>query len=334
MAKGNTMKFNLRISTLLALLLVAFVSGSAAAQDLLPSWNDGPAKKAILEFVAAVTDENGKDYVPPEDRIATFDNDGTLWNEKPLYIHFVAVFDHMKQQMAADPSLKTRQPYKSLATKDKDYFVSLYEDAAYDTLLGQLIGVPFGGMTTDTFADWGRAWLKTWKHPKYKVGVQGLIYQPMVELIRYLEANDFKVHICTADEAAFLRLVSQELYGLPPDHVHGSSVRIEYVVDEGKAQLVRTYRARYLDNWAAKPRLIMQELGKKPILAAGNSNGDLHMLQYTALTGGLALLVHHTDGEREDKYDSHTDKVMPLAKKEGWTVIDMKNDWGVVFPAP
>ena len=310
------------------------VVGSVEAADPLPSWNDTATKKAITHFVEAVTTKGGPNFVPPRDRIATFDNDGTLWNEKPLYIHFFAVFDHMKQQMVADPSLKSRQPYKALATKDRNYFVSLYEDASYDTLLGQLIGVPFGGMTTDAFAGWGLAWLKNWKHPKYKVTVKGLIYQPMVELIRYLEANDFKVHIFTADEAAFLRLVSQDLYGLPPDQVHGSSVRIEYVVEDGNAQLLRSYRVRYLDNWAAKPRLIMQELGQTPILAAGNSNGDLHMLQYTVLNGGLALLLHHTDGGREDRYDSHTDKVMPLAKKEGWTVIDMKNDWGVVFPPP
>jgi hypothetical protein len=309
----------------------AFGTQVLAQTGPLPSWNNGPTKQAIMTFVEKVTDQDGRDYVAPEDRVAVFDNDGTLWNEKPLYVHFFAVFDHMKQQMAADPSLKSREPYKSIANKDRDYFVSLYEAAAYDTLLGQLIGVPFGGMTTEAFAEWGRTWVKKWKHPKYKVGVEGLTYQPMLELLRYLKANDFEVHIFTADEAAFLRLVSEELYGLPASHVHGSSVRTEYVVDKGKAHLVRTYQARYLDNWAGKPRLIMQEIGKRPILAAGNSNGDFHMLQHTALTGGIALLVHHTDGEREDEYDSHTDKVMPLAQTEGWTVIDMKNDWQCVF---
>ena len=317
---------------IIGLATLALAPAAFAQTDPLPSWNNGLTKKVIVDFVTKVTEEDGDDYVPPRDRIAAFDNDGTLWNEKPLYVHFFAVFDHMKRQMEADPSLKQREPYKSLANKDKAYFVDLYEAASYDTLLGQLIAVPFGGMTTDAYAAWGRDWLKTWKHPKYKVGVEGLIYQPMLELIRYLDANDFKVHIFTADEGAFLRLVSEELYGIPPERVHGSSVRIEYIAGKDEAQLVRTYQARYLDNWGGKPRLIMQELGKTPLLAGGNSNGDLQMLQYTALNGGFSLLLHHTDNEREDAYDSHTDKVMPLAVEEGWTVIGMKNDWKEVFP--
>jgi soluble P-type ATPase len=204
---------------------------------------------------------------------------------------------------------------------------------AIETLVSDLMAVPFGGMTAEEYAAWGRKWLASWKHPKYKVGVEGLVYQPMVELIDFLEANDFTVYIFTADEAAFLRLAAEELYGLPPSRVHGSSVRLEYIVEKDKAELVRTYRVHYFDNWDGKPRLIKRILGKTPILAGGNSNGDLHMLQQTALEGGLALLVHHTDGDREDKYDKHTEKVMPLARKEGWTVIDMKLDWKVVFPA-
>jgi phosphoglycolate phosphatase-like HAD superfamily hydrolase len=316
-----------------SVLLLVVAGLPAQADDPLPSWNDTVTKKAIVDFVAMVTTEDGPGFVAPENRIATFDNDGTLWNEKPLYVHFFAVVDHMKQQMANDPSLKNRQPYKAVAAKDMTYFLDLYENMAIDTLVGELLAVPFGGMTTVEYEAWGRDWVKDWKHPNYKVGVEGLIYQPMVELIDYLEANEFTVYIFTADEAAFLRLVAEELYGLPPAQVHGTSVRLEYIVEKDQVQLVRTYRAHYFDNWDAKPRLIEQVLGKTPILAAGNSNGDLHMLQSTALQGGLSLLLHHTDGEREDKYDKHTGKVMPLAKKEGWTVIDMKADWNLVFPA-
>ncbi len=156
----------------------------------------------------------------------------------------------------------------------------------------------------------------------------------MLELIRYLEANDFTVHIFTADEAAFLRLASEEIYGLPPEQVHGSSVRVEYVVEKGTPHLVRTYQADYLNHWAGKPRPIQRNLGKRPILAGGNSNGHLHMLQYVVEQNclSLSLLVHHTDGEREYKYNKYTDKVLPLAKKEGWTMIDMKSDWTIVFP--
>ncbi|MGI9521859.1 MAG: HAD family hydrolase, partial [Hyphomicrobiaceae bacterium] len=319
-------------SALVIVFLLWPVASAQATAEPLPSWNETATKKAIVAFVKAVTNKDSPKYVPPADRIATFDNDGTLWNEKPLYIHFFAVLDHIKKQIAADPSLKMRQPYKAIAEKDKTYFLDLYENNSFDTLVADLLAVPFGGMTSDDFEAWAQKWVAQWKHPKYKVGVHQLIYQPMVDLIRYLEANQFKVYIFTADEAAFLRLLSQKLYGLPPSQVHGTSVRLEYIVDKGKANLVRTYQTRYFANWAGKPRLIKQIVGKRPILAAGNSNGDLHMLQYTALGGGFSLLLHHTDGEREDKYDKHTDKVMPLAKKEGWTVIDMKNDWKIVFP--
>lgn len=326
------MNTGLRIS--FAFLLGIILTATAAlAADPLPSWNETNTKKAIIDFVGAVTDKSGKDFVPPAERIATFDNDGCLWTEKPVYTHVFALLDRIKAQMAADPTLKDRQPYKAIAGKDKEYFADLYEGQALDTLTDELLAVPFGGMTTDDYAAWGRAWLKDWKHPKLGVGVKGLIYQPMVELIRYLEANEFTVYIFTADEGAFLRLVSKELYGLEPNRVYGSRVRTDYVAEGGNAELVRAYRADYLDNWAGKPRLIEQVVGARPILAAGNSNGDEQMLQYVALQNrrSLALLVHHTDGEREFAYDTHTDKVLPRASKEGWTVVDMKKDWKRIF---
>jgi phosphoglycolate phosphatase-like HAD superfamily hydrolase len=304
-----------------------------AVADPLPSWNDTATKQAIVDFVGAVTDRQSKDFVPPAERIAVFDNDGTLWTEKPVYTHVFALLDRFKAQMAADPTLKERQPYKAIVAKDKEYFADLYENQAIDTLVDELVALPFGGMTVAEYANWNLNWLKSWKHPKFGVGVQGLIYRPMVELIRYLEANEFKVFIITADEGAFLRLVSQELYGLGPDRVYGTRVRTDYVADQGKADLIRSYRVEFLNNWAAKPRLIEQVVGTRPILAAGNSNGDEHMLQYTALQGhrSLALLVHHTDSEREFAYDKHADKVIARAAKENWTVVDMKLDWKRVF---
>lgn len=322
-----------RILTLAGLLFASLLLSPAwASDDPLPGWNDVASKQAIVGFVQSVTEKGGKAYVPPEDRIATFDNDGTLWVEKPLYIHLLGVFAHMKEQMKADPSLKERQPYKAVATKDMGYFMAMFENAAFETVGSQLMGVPFGGMTHAQYDAWAEKFLSEFKHPKFKVGVEGLIYQPMVELINYLEANDFTVYIFTADEGAFLRLAATELYGLPPSRVQGTSMRSEFIAENGKAELVRTYRMAYLDNWDGKPRLIDQVIGKKPIFAAGNSNGDQHMLQYAALNGGMSVLVHHTDGIREYQYDKHTDKVMPLAKKEGWTVIDMKSDWKRVFP--
>lgn len=316
-----------------AALLAALLTSSVWADDSrLSAWQQGAAKQSIVDFVTAVTTEGDDRYVAPSDRIAVFDNDGTLWSEKPLYIHFYGVMAQMKAQMKADPFLRAREPYRSLAEKDESYFLELYENAAYVSLAGQLFGVPFGGYSSEQYAAWFRTFLNDFRHPKFGVGVEGLIYQPMLELIRYLEGNDFKVYIFTADEGDFLRLVSEELYGIPPEQVHGTSVRSEFVVEGGEALLVRSYRVQHLNNWDGKPRHIQTVIGKKPILAAGNSNGDQHMLQYASLDGGLSILVHHTDEEREFAYDSHTDKVMPLAKEEGWVVVDMKVDWRQVFP--
>lgn len=322
------------IRLLLAIMFLAFVPVIAQAQDdPLPSWNEGETKTAIVDFVTAVTTDGSSRFIAIEDRIATFDNDGTLWTEKPLYIHFYGLVDQIKKQLAADPTLAEREPYKSAANKDPAYFTQLYEDAAYASLVGQLFGVAFGGMTGEQYEAWAETFISDFKHPKFGVGVEGLIYQPMIELIDYLEANGFVVYIFTADEGAFLRVVSEELYDLPPSQVQGTSVRSEFIVADGKPSLVRTYRLQHLNNWDGKPRLIQSVIGKKPVLAAGNSNGDQHMLQYAALGGGMSILVHHTDDERETAYDSHTDKVMPLADQEDWVVVDMKNDWKTVFPS-
>jgi len=328
------MRFPSLQSVLVAAVLL-WAGCAQAAADPLPSWHDTATKQAIVAFVARVTKQGSPDFVPPAERIATFDNDGTLWTEKPVYTHVFALLDRVKEQMAADPTLKDRQPYKAIAAKDKAYFEDLYENQGLDTLTDELLAVPFGGVTTAEFADWNRQWLKNWKHPKFGVGVGGLIYQPMVELIRYLEAHQFSVYIFTADEDAFLRLAAQELYGLPPDRVYGTSVRTDYVAEGDRAGLVRAYRVEFLDNWAGKPRRIEQVIGARPILAAGNSNGDEQMLQSAALLGrpSLSLLVHHTDDKREFAYDKHADKVLARAAKEGWTVIDMKADWKKIFPS-
>ena len=300
----------------------------------LPSWNDGPTKQSILEFVDAVTDPSSPDFVPVEERIATFDNDGTMWNEKPLYIHVYAVLGRFKEQIEADASLADKEPYKAVATKDLDFFMDLVEQGDFLEVVGDIMGVPFEGMSPDEFAEWNKNWLATWKHPKFGVGYRDLIYQPMVELFDYLRANDFEVYLCTADEAAFLRLVSEELYGVPPQNVLGSSVKLEYKAENDPPSVLRTGKGNYLNNWDGKPRHITQTIGHEPILAGGNSNGDLHMLQWVggATRKTLAILVHHTDADREDQYDKHTEKVMPLAKEGGWTIVDMKKDWKTVFP--
>ena len=321
------------ITGIAILLIWMLVANPLHAADPLPSWNDGDTKSAIVAFVNRVIDKQSKDFVRPEDRIATFDNDGTLWCEKPLYIHLFANLGRFKALMEANPKLAEKQPYKAIAIKDLDYFKDLLEKGKTDQIVGDVFGVPFESLTTSAYAKWNRDWLAQWKHPRFQTGYGNLTYQPMVELVSYLQQNEFDVHSFTADEDAFLKLLASELYGIPPSHVHGSSIQLSYEVNQDEARLVRTAKAKYLNNWDGKPRLIFQSIGKRPIFAAGNSNGDLHMLEYTSQQAGpaMSVLVHHTDAGREYAYDSHTDKVMPLAKKDGWTIVDMKGDWKIIF---
>ena len=326
-------KFIGRSIFMVAAILAVLVFPAWAA-DPLPSWNEGAGKSAIIEFVQAVTDKSSPKFVPVADRIATFDNDGTLWNEKPMYIHFAGVFARFKELVKAKPELAEKEPFISLMAKDYAYFMAMLEKKDYLDIVGSLIGVPYAGMTVDEYNKWNKDYYVTWKHPKYKVDYQKLIYQPMLELIKYLQVNDFKVYICTADEVSFLQLFSERLYGIPPEMVIGTSVQLEYAIVSNNAVIKRTDKGQYLNNWDAKPRQIWRMLGKKPILAAGNTNGDYHMLEWVAKSKGpgLSLMVYHTDAEREDKYDKHTDQTLPMMKKRGGIVIDMKNDWKTVFP--
>ncbi|WP_068083109.1 HAD family hydrolase [Polycladidibacter stylochi] len=313
------------------ILLAFFLFPIHLQASPLPSWNDTKAKAAIIAHVEALTDPNSKSYLPKERRIATLDNDGTLWTEKPLYIHVLAIFERMKAQMKQAPLLTKQQPYAAIASKKLDYFKALYENQGLDSLAGQLMAVPFAGITTNDYASWMRKWAKGWQHPKFKRPLSQLTYAPMRELITYLKDNQFQVYIFTADEGDFLKLFSQELYGIPPQNVFGSSVHRDFTMSESGATITRTYRIQSINNWSAKARLINQLFGHAPAIAAGNSNGDLQMLQYTHANGGLALLVSHTDDKRETAYHSHTDKVMLDAKKNGWTIIDMKKEWRTIF---
>ncbi len=301
--------------------------------DPLPSWNDTARKQAVIKFVQEVCDEGSPRFVQAEDRIATFDNDGTLWCEKPLYIHLFANLQRFKEQVQAKPELENQQPYQAILGRDVAYFTDLLEQGKTDEIVSDVFGVPFQGLTTDQYAAWNRKFLSQWKHPRFNRGFAGLTYQPMVELVRFLQSNEFDIHIFTADEGSFLKLVAADLYDVPPSNVHGSSIKLEYEADGKESTLVRTATTEYFNNWDAKPRLIFQTLGKRPILAAGNSNGDLQMLQYVSQQSGpaMSLLIHHTDPEREYAYEKHTDKVMPMAKQLGWTIVDMKADWKQIF---
>jgi phosphoserine phosphatase len=321
-----------------AVLLVAFGSGialsTAKAQDPLPSWNKGPAKKAIVEFVAAITDKDSKDFVKPADRIATFDNDGTLWVEQPIYTQVTFIFDRVKELAPQHPEWKTTQPFKALLEGDMKTVVASGEKGIL-----QMGMATHAGMTADEFTVIASNWIKTAKHPRFKRLYTECVYQPQLELMSYLRENGFHVFIVSGGGIEFMRPWTAEVYGIPPSQVVGSSIVTEFQMKDGKPVLVRQPKINFVDDKAGKPVGIYQHIGQRPILAFGNSDSDTQMIQYTKAGDGLrlGLFLHHTDAEREYAYDrkSHIgtlDKVLDMAVDNDWIIVDMKKDWKEVFP--
>jgi len=320
-------------NALLAVLLVAFVPGCAASQDPLPSWNDGSTKQAILEFVRAVTDKNGKDYVEPAERIATFDNDGTLWVEYPMYTQVLFAFDRVKELAPQHPEWKTKQPFKALLEGDMKTV-----GASEMKGLMEIIMATHSGMTAAEFEKTVTDWLATHKQPKFKRLYTESVYQPQLELMAYLRANGFKTFIVSGGGIAFMRPISEKVYGIPPEQVVGSSVVAEFQFKDGQPVLVRQPKIDFINDKAGKPVGIYQHIGRRPILAFGNSDSDMQMIEYTMAGEGrrLGLFIHHTDAEREYAYDrkSHVgtlDKALDQADANGWIIVDMKMDWKEVF---
>ena len=321
-------------NALLAVLLVAFVTGCAASQDPLPSWNDGSTKQAILEFVRAVTDKNGKDYVAPAERIAVFDNDGTLWVEYPMYTQALFAFDRVKALAPQHPEWKTQQPFKGVLEDDMKAV-----GATGMKGLMEIVMATHSGMTAAEFEKTVTDWLATHKQPKFKRLYTESIYQPQLELLAYLRANGFKTFIVSGGGIAFMRPISEKVYGIPPEQVVGSSVVAEFQIKDGKPVLVRMPKIDFINDKAGKPVGIYQHIGRRPILAFGNSDSDMQMIEYTKAGEGrrLGLFVHHTDAEREYAYDrkSHVgrlDKALDQADAMGWIIVDMKKEWKTVFP--
>jgi phosphoglycolate phosphatase-like HAD superfamily hydrolase len=324
----------MNFSRTLVAMLTLLVAIPCAAQDLLPSWNDGPTKKAILEFVAAVTDEKGKDYVEPADRIATFDNDGTLWVEYPMYTQALFAFDRVKTLAPQHPEWKTQQPFKGVLGNDMKAV-----GASGMKGLMEIIMATHSGMTAAEFEQEVSKWLATTKQSKFKRPYTELIYQPQLELLAYLRANGFKTFIVSGGGMAFMRPFSEEAYGIPPEQVVGSSVVAEFQVKDGKPALVRMPKIDFINDKAGKPVGIYEHIGHRPILAFGNSDSDMQMIEYTMAGEGrrLGLFVHHTDADREYAYDrkSHVgtlDKALDQAGAKGWIIVSMKNDWKTMFP--
>lgn len=299
----------------------------------LTLWNIAPARQAILDFVTAVTDPGGPNFVPTADRIATFDNDGTLWCEKPAYSQLFFAIRRLKALAASDPTLLDLPAYRAAAIGDLAYFESLYPDNL--TELRKLLFDTHAGMTQAEFETQAYQFLSQQVHPRYGVPFKRLVYQPMVELIRYLEAHDFKVFIVTAGGMSFVRPVSEEIYGIPRERVIGSNIRFESRMTEHGPVLYR--RPGLIDpigDGPGKPVNIELHIGRKPILAAGNADGDIHMLWYsqTHPYKSLQLLLHHDDPEREYAYDAGAERALQLATERNWQVISMKRDFFRVFP--
>jgi len=305
------------------------------APDPLPSWNDTAPKKAILDFVARVTAEEGSDYVIPAHRIAVFDNDGTLWAEQPVYFQLAFALDRIAALAPEHPDWEQTEPFKSVLKGDIKAVAASGEHG-----LLEIIAATHAGITTEKFADIVDGWIKGAEHPRFKRPYTELVYQPMLELLAYLRDNGFKTFIVSGGGVEFMRTFAEKVYGIPPEQVVGSSGVVKFEIGaDGKPILMKEAKVEFIDDGPGKPVGINRFIGRRPIFAFGNSDGDQQMLEYTAAGSGPRFmgLVHHTDAEREWAYDraSHVgklDKALDEATAKGWTVVDMKQDWNVVFP--
>ena len=314
--------------------LAALLAAAACAADPLPSWNDTGPKRAIIAFVDKVTTPGSPGYVPPAERIATFDNDGTLWAEQPVYFQFLYIADRVKALAPQHAEWQTEEPFASLLKGDFQRALAGGESAVV-----KLLAATHAGMTTDEFAATVSDWITTAKHPGTGRLLTDMVYQPMLELLAYLRANDFKTYIVSGGGIEFMRPWAERDYGIPPEQVIGSSGGLAYEIREGKPVIVKTPEIVLIDDKAGKPVGIQRHIGRRPIAAFGNSDGDLQMLQWTMAGSGsrFALYVHHTDAEREWAYDrkSHIGKLdlgLDEARAKGWTVVDMKRDWSRIHP--
>lgn len=309
------------------------MSQSEAQSDLLPSWNDGAAKKSIIEFVAKVTKKRGPEFVPPIDRIAVFDNDGTLWAEQPFYFQGLFVFDRVRALVPQHPQWKDKQPFKAVLDNDMKTLA-----AAGLHGLVELVMATHAGMTTEEFERTAKDWLATARHPKFKRPYTDLVFQPMLELLAFLRTNDFKTYIVSGGGIEFVRTFSEERYGIPPEQVIGSSIITKFELREGRPVLVREPKLDFIDDHEGKPVGINKFIGRRPIAAFGNSDGDFQMLEW--VTAGaeprFGLIIHHDDAEREFAYDRASaagklDRGLDEAPKRGWTVVSLKKDWRQIF---
>jgi len=319
--------------TIVLLIVILFSTAAMAGRDVLPSWAEGPTKTAIIQFVQDVTKEGGPDYVRPEERIATFDNDGTLWVEYPMYTQVLFAFDRVKELAPQHPEWKTKQPFKALLEGDMKTVGASGMKGLMDILIET-----HSGMTAAEFEKTVTNWLATHKQSRFKRLYTECVYKPQLELLTYLRANGFKTFIVSGGGIQFMRAMTEKTYGIEPEQVVGSSVVSEFQIKDGEPVLVRMPKIDFVNDKAGKPVGIYEHIGRRPILAFGNSDSDMQMIEYTTAGEGrrLGLFVHHTDADREYAYDwdSHVgtlDKALDRADTNGWIIVDMKKDWKTVF---
>lgn len=306
-----------------------------AQADGLPSWNDGPVKRSILDFIARTTTAGGTDFVPVPERIACFDNDGTLWTEQPIYVQIAFAVDRVKAMAPQHPEWRTLEPFRSVLADDRAALAALGEKGFIE-----IIAATHTGLTTDAFARAVVEWLATARHPRFQRLYTDLVYQPMLELLALLRAHQFKTFIVSGGGIEFMRPWTERVYGIPPEQVVGSSGVTRYRLrPDGSPELVKEAKVMFIDDGPGKPEGINQFIGRRPVFAFGNSDGDQQMLEWTAAGSGARFmgLVHHTDAVREYAYDrpslvGQLDKAWNEALRRHWTIVDMKRDWKVVYP--
>lgn len=329
---------NQRISRRFALRCIPWMCSALAwgqaGPNPLPSWNNGSTRAAIIAFVTKATTAGGPDFIPQTERIATFDNDGTLWTEQPLYVEFVFALDRVKALAPRHPEWKTEQPFRAVLENDQRTLL-----AGGEPSLMKIIAATHSGMTSDDFQKTVTNWIATARHPRFKRLYTELIYQPMLELLSYLRANGFKTFIVSGGGVEFMRPWTERVYGIPPEQVVGSMGKLQYEMRNGIPVLLKEPAVDLIDDEAGKPVGIQKFIGRRPVFAAGNSDGDLEMLQWTTVgrRASLGILIHHTDAVREYAYDRNSkvgqlNVALDQAPQRGWIVVDMKNDWKVIFP--
>ncbi|MEI8596128.1 HAD family hydrolase [Photobacterium sp. Hal280] len=319
---------------LLLWLNAVMMPAAFAAADPLPSWNDTATKQQMMQFVEQTTDKNSPQFVPVAERIATFDNDGTLWAEQPAYFQLFYAIDRVKDQADKHPEWKTEEPFASILKGDMEGV----KKSGMEGLM-KLVMVTHANMTTAQFYQSVEQWVQTAKHPVTNKPFTEMVYQPMLELLNYLRSNGYKTYIVSGGGVEFMRTWAPQVYGIPPEQIIGSTIKTEFKLVEGKPAITRLPEIDFIDDKEGKPVNIQKIIGRRPVIAFGNSDGDLAMLQWTKAGSGprMSLLLHHTDAEREWAYDKessigHLDKALSVAEKEQWIVVDMKRDWKQVFP--